>query len=438
MSQSKAFAVYGAQIDNTKDVVAPLGEISTLSLTQTRDHTIHKSSSYPETALVNFVYRDDAGVEGQLPKAIAANIIMVADWVYDQMRTGKFTANVADFRTAFQAQYAGTYDLGQVGNMVEQDGNFAPAFVTIAPSGFSYNNEWRFWLSNTAFLNQFDVYEHNSVPPVTSIDRFFEPYAAVNVMLGQIDPVTTQQRVNEVRAGDPETVSRVDRFEWVDPTNPSRRLPTYWHSVIYGNAGDNFDNVKAGHRDYILANSAMGAEEWSKIFPSLFASAELIVSPRWDKYALPNMERDTGIWSGIVKPSEYLTLAVATSKGTGYTQAHIENRYEIIPTHYRGLMCCMIPGSDNNASMRTFRDMYPDYANIPYNDIDFGKLSDTTQNFVLKLVEMFEFAETMTDSSSIPQGYQRLVRDDIVYLATGYQDYTLLVVSKFSTDKLFP
>ncbi len=436
MSLLKAFAVYGAQIDNTRSVVAPLGEISTLSLTQTREHSIKRSPTYPETTLIGFVYKDDAGVEVEPPQDVANLVIMAADWIYSQMRSGQFTADSAAFRTAFTLQFTNVLTLGQTGVMVEQDGNFAPAFVTVAPSRQSGQNEWRFWLSDSYFLSQFDVFENNSVPPIASIDRFFEPYAAVKTFIEAIDPIETRSRVNAVRGSNPETVTRVDRFDWVDPSNPSRRIPTYWNTVIYGNAGDNFDQVKAAHREFILENSAHGPEEWAVIFPSLFASAEMIVSPLWHEYAIENMERATGIFKGVVKPSESLFIATQTAKGAGYTPTFIAENYEIIPTHYRGLMCAVTPGPDNNATMRSFSILYPDYANLPFNDIDFGKMSDRTMALVLKLIEMFEFAEEMTDSSSVPQGYNRLIRDDIVYLAAGFEDYTLLVTTKFSVDQV--
>lgn len=434
MSLLKAFSVYGAQIDNTRSVVATIGEISTLSLTQTREHSIHSSASYPETTLIGFVYRNDDGVLVETPAEVANLVIMASDWIYSQMRGGHFTSDIANFRVLFNAQFNGTLDLGQVGTMVEQDDNFAPAFVTIAPKDESHRHEWRFWLADAYFLTQFDVFENNTVAPIVTLDRFFEPYAAVKTLIENIDPIDTQLRINQVRGVNPETVTRVTRFDWVDPSNPQRRIPTYWRTVIYGNAGDSLDQIKASHREFILENSQHGAEEWAVIFPALFASAELIISPRWDQYALPNMERETGVFSGILTPADSLYVAINTAKGTGYTEPFVTASYEEFPTHFRGLMCTAIPGPDNSPTMKTFRRMYPDYANIPYDHLDFGKMSDVTMRFVLKLQDMLRWAEEMDGTSSVPQGYQRLVRDGIVYLATGYEDYSLLVTTKFSVD----
>lgn len=433
MSQLKGFAVYAAGINNTRAVVAPVGEISLLSLTQTREHTIHNSSTYPGVTLVSFYFLNTAGQVVVPPADVTNQIIMISDWVYTQMTAGRWTADASAFRESFNTAYGTAYDLGHTGAMVANGDNFAPEYITFSPKSQGY--EWRIWFADQAFQTQFDEIETVSVPPVSTVDRFMDTYSAVLTLVNSVDPIEVSSRIDLAKGVNPPTNVRVDRFDWVNPQNPAQRIPTYWYTVVYGMMGDSFEQAKATHREHILSHSQYTAEQWAEVFPSMFTSAEMIVVPMYHRVALENMNRDTGIFSAIVDHTAYREITLATCKGTGYTAALIDSRIEHFPTHYRSLMCSAVTGSDNVTALRKFSAIYPDYANIPPTDHDIGKMSNKTINFILKLEEMFETAEFMTNSSSVPPGYSKIVRDGVLYLGASYDDYLLLVVSKQSVDQ---
>lgn len=434
MSQLKGFAVYAAGIDNTRAVVAPTGEISLLSLTQTREHTIHRSATYPGVTLVSFYFKNSAGQTVVPPAGTTDQVCMIADWVYAQMEAGRWTADATAFRDSFTTTYGSAYDLGPTGTMVANGDKFAPQYITFSPKAQGY--EWRIWFADEAFKTQFDEIETVSVPPVATVDRFMDNYEAVSNLVAAIDPVEVSSRIHTAKGVNPPSNVRVDRFDWVNPQNPAQRIPTYWHTVVYGLMGDSFEQAKATHRDYILSHSQYSAEQWAEVFPSMFTSAEMIVIPAFNRIAVENMVRDTGIFSGIIDHAQARTLALAACKGVGYNAALIDARIEHFPTHYRSLMCSAVTGVDNVTALRKFSAIYPDFANLPSTDHDIGKISNKTINFILKLDEMLEIAEEMTTSSSIPPGLSKIVRDGVLYVGASYDDYLLLVVSKLSVDAI--
>lgn len=432
----KAFACIGALVDNTAATVAPVGELSDRSRTFTKEKTEHTHSDYPDITLVSFSAMNGTAAMS-VTSAMAQSCLKAVAWIYSQAKLGNLGSDIASFQQKFIADQGSTFDLVGAGDMVQFGGKYyAPSWINIAPAGQSANANYRIWLSDTAFANQFDEYTIVIDPPVSDLNLFFNDTTTVKAALANLTLAGQIASLVKKRGVYSETTIRADVFTWVDRNDSASTLDVTWPTLVYGAAGDSLDVVKEEIREYILANSTHSREEWSKVFPDLFTSTEFIISPLWDKIAVPDRTQTTGVYSSIANLQDVLTLAKATAKGTGYTDAHVTAVVEVVPSVYNCLMLAIVGGPENRGGIDQFSERYADYLAIATTHVDFGKMATETRKFVVLLAQMLMEAETLTPNTGVPSGFNRVTRDGIVYLATSFEKFQYLVATKYSVLKL--
>ena len=426
------FAQLGQLVDNTDDVVAPVGELSSYSLTFARDKLIYTNVLVPNLSLVQFFYERD-GEPRLLSLSQQHLIIEACSWVYTQARNGALTEDIAEFQVAFLSEFSGRVDLVDSGPMANFGSNrFCPEYINIAPAGLSRDMNWTLWLSDEAFRNQCPISTILSVGPIDDLDGFFGSHTDVHALAVPPDI----QRMNDktrILSGDyPYTDLRTWKFDWNDPTDESVKVPTYWITLHHGDAGNNIDQAKEALRNFILANSNRGREEWARRFPDIFTSTEFIIIPGYDLVAVPSKSRQPVIYSPTSSYQHMVAHTVRLAKGNGYSQSHIETVLEQTTSLYRSLSLAVVGGFENRDGVVKFSQRYPDYINVPTTHVDFGYMTEPTREFVLMLSELLSIAESTTPSSSIPRGYNRIHRDGVAYISMNVQDFLYLAVTKYS------
>lgn len=430
----KAFAQIGPLVDNTRNVTAPVGELSPMSRTFIKAQpTQHVGADYPNETLVGFSYKND-GVNADLEDGVAAACLKAINWTYMSARTGKFTETKDSFQQAFITNFGGEFDLINSGKMVPFATYYAPEYIEFCPKGLSTTIRWKIWFTDDAFYNQFDEFEILIAPPLTPLDQFFGDYDEVTEALSLVTRSMIFEQISVLKGVFPETVLRNDVFIYQNADDKTLKADTDWSFVIYGAAGDNLDSVKEAARTYILANSSHTRDEWAEIFPDLFTSTEYIFVPLVTNYAIPNGNRRTGIYSPIPPITRMTAIAQALCKGVKYSPEHINRVLSPYPSLYRSVMCAVVGGPENRDGIDLLNERFPDLINVPTTHPDFMSMSKATRDFVLFISEMIRNAEDLTIDSGVPQGFNRIVRDGIVYLARSYDKFLYLVVSKASVE----
>lgn len=426
------FAHLGHLVDNAEDVVGPVGELSSYSMTFARDKLLYNDVEYPNLTLVSFQYQNE--VERLTLTNVQQTLLLsTLDWVYKQARFGNFSESIADFQAKFLTEHGGKIDLIDSGVMVNFGNNRnCPEFVTVSPPGLSNDVQWVVWLSDEAFRNQCPISHIFVIPPIMDLDRFFEDAETVYHLVTPPDMVGMNDSAEMEKGKYPHTALRTWSFDWVDPNNEDNRIPTIWLSGHYGDAGNNLDQAKEAIRDYILKNSKRGREEWAPLFPDIFTSTEFIVIPHYDLIAVPSKTRQSAIYSPTTDYATTLSDALRLVKGVGYTPPHIESVIQTTSSLYRSLAISMVGGPENRDGINKFNARYPDYINVATTHVDFGYMQESTREFVMVLNELLMICEAATPSSTIPRKFNRIVRDDQVYIGINFDDFLWLVVPKYA------
>ncbi|MNP88970.1 hypothetical protein D3C85_13640 [compost metagenome] len=434
MYKLKAFGVIASLIDNTREVVAPVGELSPRALTYAREKEYLNSAASPGHTLVVFSSRREGEVE-QTDPVLASKLLLINKWAYEQALAGAFNPSTESFRTAFIQQFGTQYSIWSIGAMTEAQPNIWMPSVIEVRNIVDDELQYRIWYVTEVFEQQFDEYQIEVVPPVADIDVFFAGSNAVKTAIAAQTHDLTMERVQEIKEGHPETFIRGEMFEWFDPIDPDdrdRRITTYWTPVIYGIAGLNIDSIKESLRDYILANSTHTKDEWAAIFPEIFTSTEFIFVPIYGKYSIPNRELESGLYSSTVPMLEALGILKDFVRGEYYTPEFIDSVAEVFGASHKAITVTVTGGPKNRDDIFTFTQRYPDYINVDSTDLDFMRMSPDTRRFVVVLGEMMNVAEGMTPDSAVPVKFSRLIRDGVLYVAYTLDRFQLIVLSKYS------
>lgn len=430
----KAFGLIAPLIDNTRAVVAPVGELSPHAMTYAREKEYLSSAAAPGHTLVVFSNKLD-GADVQMDPVLADRLLAVNKWIYETALSGQFDSTTESFRVRFIQRWGGDYSLWAQGSMVESLANvWVPGYVDFREEADD-TKRYRVWFATEQFEQQYDEYQIEVVPPLDDLDVFFMGRVAVLNALKEVTYDQSIEKIQAIKEGYPESFVRGDMYEWYDPLAPqdiTKRIPTYWTVVIYGIAGVNVDATKEAIRDYILENSTHTKDEWAERFPEIFTSTEFIFVPQWDTYAIPNRALEAGMYSSTANLTKIMQDLKTFVRGEFYTDEFIESVGEVFGAAHRAITVGVSGGPKNRDGIVSLSMRYPDYINVDTTSVDFQRMAPSTRKFVLTLGEMLATAESMTPDSTLPVKFTRLVRDGVLYLSHTLDRFQLLVLSKHS------
>jgi hypothetical protein len=293
----------------------------------------------------------------------------------------------------------------------------------------------RIWFADASFQSEYDEFTILVVPPITPLDDFFKAAANVQAEVNAVTQAQLFQNIQAAKNGDPESTIISMSYNWNDPNNPTNLIPTNWTIILYGMAGDNVDSISDALEAYILANSSHTRDDWVKIFPDIFKRTEFTLVPNWKNVAIAGRASGSNDASAVYSPVANLTAALALlPQFASYPTAHINAHGTIMAHPYKSLQVLAIGSDQNRQNKFELTDVFPDMIAVSSTSTDFARMSQYTQTFLQKLAVMIATAETMTQYSSIPLGYTKLMRNGILYIVYNYDTIDYLVAAKSNTQ----
>lgn len=436
----KGFMVVQSLSDNAPGVTSPLGELSTYSNTFSKEIGHYSRPEQSSVDFMAFFSQKDSGEVLSVPTDVYDPILEIGQWLCDRAVDGLFDESKSNFLSLLLDQYAAQLDTVDAGDMTplsetEENVVWLPQWIRFKLRGTGEDNSIKIWFSDDAFRRQYDEYDIQIVPPVDVLDDLFGTPVEVKALLDSIDDSEWMLRIEQTKDGHPTTRVRVDLFDWSNPLRPDIVLSTSWGILIYGPAGDNVDVVRNHLVDYILDNSSHERSEWEDYLPDLFKVTEFIITPLWTNFSIPNETLMTGLYSPTIQLKDLIPIAKTTA--TRYDDQHVDDVVSTSVSIYRSLAFLAVGGPDNRDGIMTYQERFPDYIVLPSTSAEFGRMSPSTQAWIMRLSQMLKVAEDMTEFSDIPLNMTRLIRDDIMYVVSTFEDVQYLVVSKESYLSLF-
>ena len=443
MTPLYGFIQLGNFVDNTKDTVALFGEISEDARSYAIETSKYRNDSQDGVELISFRNRGLVSnpVADPHTQIDANHVIAIAYWVSQESLKGFITSD----RTVFLSNLTGAYG-SQITNI---------ACGSILNAGGVYMPEWvswsrieqvdgkptaglpvKIWFSDDSFRRQYSGYDIMVVPPVDTMDSLFGGRAEVKQLLTARALSQTlalvESNATTAAPNTPYNVVTAQEYDWVDRVDNTFTVPSAWTVAVWGAAGNNPDVIREVLVAYILARTEHSRADWEAILPDLFISTEFLVVPNWDQYAIPNKTMDAGLYSPALKVGEGLSLA---KKGMPtYADAHL-NSYLRYATHpYRSLGFLVCGGNRNRDKIYDFYEKFKDYIALASTHVDFNRIDPVTQQWMLLFAEAIQHAETITEYSDVPQGFSRLKRNGLIYVAFSYNKVQYLVLTKYGRE----
>lgn len=422
--------------DRSNDKVAILGELSTYGLSSSIDKAAYSQADrFPGIELVSF--RNRGRSTNPVPDAPlwseAEPVLVVAYWAWQEAFNGFTNNNGALFLQALTAAHGDKVYNPKIGTMLTNGSVWLPEWLSWqvpVKEGETVTGGARIkiWFSNDSFRRQYSQYDIAIVGPVKDLDTLHGNKAEVKALIESRDAVELADEIRKAGLGVPYTIIQAQVYDWIDKVDRDFKVPTSWHVLIWGPAGNNPDVIRDELVDYILDNSKYPRSEWEKILPDLFISTEFIFVPNWDAYALPNQTLQEGIYSPIIKPDFALKLA---KRGMPtFSDAHIRDYAETSSNPFKSLGFVACGGMRNRDGVFDFSGKFPQYVAFATTHLDFNRIEPRTQEWILNFNACLKHAEAMTESSEIPEGFARIVRNNIIYCSFSFEKIQYLVVTK--------
>lgn len=425
----KGFLSIKALTNNTLGVVSALGEASTWSLTYTKERGEYEKPSIPGFRLTSISTSDSILGKVALDTDLADHVLAVSQFMYNFVQGLTPPIDRIDFSDNILAQFNGVISNLNFGPFVTQGATNLPEWVSWKCLTLP-DNEIRIWISDTAFSEQFDESETVVIAPLDNLDDFFLAPTIVNTRISARSLSASMDLVQAAKGKNPETVIRTESYDYKNVSFPGNVFPTNWTVLIYGITGDNPDAIKDSIIEYILAHSTHTRQEWTELLPDLFKRTEFIILPRWDKYAIPNLTTQAGIYSPIESPVEM--LAFVKSHIPNYDPAHIDANLQTFSHPYKCINLACIGGPDNRDALSKVTDLFDDFIDVSTASLDFNRMLLATQNWSALIEEMLIVAESVGTYTTIPSNMRRITRSGVMYIVAVYANVQYLVAAKLN------
>lgn len=431
----KGFITYPSLYDNTPETVSTYGEISSNSLTFGKDKLVLADSSTPKAGII--VFHSVMDENTQAPNVIyKINSLKLAQFIFDRAADGTLTDDKASFVAMVKAEFNGIIDQFNCGNIGQMGLQYYPEWVEFSLFNGSEDNLVTLWLSDQSFQAQYDQYILEIIHPIVPYDDFFQLPADVRSTLANYDLVEKLNEVQQVRAQYPYTFQYAYKYDYVDPTDATKRTPAYWIVIGYGAAGDNLDIINEKITNELLGDTTHDKSEWEQILPDLFHRNEFIFVPFWTNYAVPELNYREGIYSPVLDPNEQLTKVLPLVKGPGYTDNYILSNYQMSASVQRSIGFTVIGNPQNKNGLIKFNQVFPDYILVTNDSPDLSRVSPETAEWIMIFIDLLKAAEKMDHYTSVPAGISRMIRDGVIYASRFYKGINYLVASKASVETL--
>ncbi len=426
MNVINGFVTKADRINNNKGVVNRFFALSPIALTYAKDYSEYQNATFPLNTLYTFTALDEQGNELILPVEDVYKLMTVVETALAAIASSPLPYNKQLINQAVLVAHPSFLQDFTYGTIYSDQFERNPDWVSFKAILSTGLTDVRLWLMNEVFLTQYPGYEIVVIPPVDNVDLLLGNYADVKVLIENTPVQTLQDKTQDAIGNYPATKTRVLTFKLYNRQNPSQYTNVDWYLAIYGQAGDNVDAQKDAILDYLTQHSTRPVTDWQQVFPEIFKRTEFIFYPRWDAVAIENSNTDARIYQSIFSPKTMVDYVVSRNPH-GQLEPEVMGKLEALPFDFKCVIAGVMPGETNTQDIDSLSKVVPDYLPLSTSELDFGRMSVETQQWVNRIVGALAAAETVTAFSTLMMPYRRVFRSDKLYISFTWKNVNYLV-----------
>jgi hypothetical protein len=428
MLESKAFVTVTTYADNDSNATAPIGELSKIGRSFSRDVKLFPNYERPEILLNLFSSHETASLDYVVPSTIALNEMhLVANWVITQGDLKLAPTDLPSYIDSITGNFIDMAGNFSIGNLKQMNGGY----FTSSISYVSDTHSWKLWFSDMDFQAQYDEYHVETVFPIEDIDDLHNDYSTVQALLNQSTSTTMLSKIMTIEKDAPSTINKGEDYLWHSLSDGDITLPISFAIVIYGKAGDNVDVIREAIVNNILTESNYDRTAWAKVLPELFSPNEMVFIPYWKSVQESYEPLEDDIYLSVVHPLRLTQLALDFTPN--FSPEHIRDKVTMVPTLWRGIVMSAVPHeSATDDPSFTFDQLYPDYILAETTSTDFHRMNQATRDVVIIIFGLLTYAEQYNDYFVLPEGYSRTVRTNREFITVSLNGYLYHALTKRS------
>ena len=288
----------------------------------------------------------------------------------------------------------------------------------------------RVWFTDNAFQRDYDEYEIIAIPPLPNVNDLHGTMVDVSAALAGQTVNAVVKRINQAVGRHPATAILSENYKWYEAGTPANTLTITWNAVVYGNAGQQIDNIKEAFIKQTLSESSYDRTAWSTIIPELFNPTEFYITPLWDQVAVEQIDVKQGIYSPTRKINGI--MAIANRTFVNYAAKHISANSTVCGSLYKSVPFIAIGNDGNQDGIISFDAKFPDYCLLPQNDIDFNRMSPNTREWIRQFKSAASVAENWKEGATIPPYLNLIMRKKIAFIRFKFLGTDYLITTKES------
>lgn len=417
----KAFGVIDEALDTVMGNTSGVGELSAYSQTFSTRKTNLGGVAYPNVSAVVFDAKQD-GVETELPPNANTHMLEVL-----QVIAAEFDPELS-FEDQFNSRFPSIGPTLFFTAVTKWQNLEIPGFIQWKAIVDGEIITFKVWLSDNEFRKSYDEYEIRVIPPVPAVTDLLQDKA---VVLDALDDYTDMEKFGAISAakdGDPETKLVPLTLRWVDQ-NSSGVLNLTWILVCYGPQALVYENQIEAIRNYLRDNTGTIPDEWEDIIPELNIRTVINIVPMWHKVAL----RATGsihyYHSLMIQAHEF--AEIQTLRLGQPADDSVIQRTRYASTEYKGIGFMATP-DDKVPSDIDFGTLYPDYAQVPIQDININRLQVNTRDAIKAIERGIRTAEVYVDGNAIDPTMHVQRDERFTYICYNVNGVTHRIVTRLS------
>lgn len=421
----KGFVNIDELVNNQKDVVAGLGEISDINLTQSKQKQYFGNVAQPGYDLI-IMHSKLNGVHQTCPDVVANAILAMAA----KLKDFDYSDN---FLLQYKAEFPDHND-PRVGPIATYAGVTLPTWVSFKLQLTSEVAEVKIWFSNDRFGPEFGEHEIVVVPPIDPVVGLYSDHISVGDLLAQEDHYDLVKRISEARGNYPETSMKPIKLRWIQPTEPSLTHTTVWTILCYGREAERYDNILEAIRQYLLANSEYSLSDWRNYLPEIQFAKIYHFIPFWHKEAISAGPTSQSLYRPSIKAEELVEVTLPFMPTS--TETEIREFGEFFPILYKALGMVCVGASGNDEGEKMFTERYEDYTLIPHNDQNINRMSSSTRSAVAQVERLARLCEIDDGFMELPSDISRTIVSGITYLELTEWGIIFRMVTKQTSDNV--
>lgn len=418
---------------------SPIGELTNETKTYSKQPDYYFQANKP-VELVGFrgVNLDNPSNRYErIPVSHQTPVLGMLNWLYDEAKKGNINDDPNVCLQALKTNFSKGWVWKSVGQMATNSTVWLPSSINFTYETGGVVHEFKIWMANAAFFNEFpyrEIYVFHPIP-IGDIDYLAEHnYKEVQIRLAEETADKMQNRIDALLGTtDPYTRRTTVAFDVYDLINKPHRNRAVWTIIYYGNPNDAEEETFEQIRKCILEHSVYDEHKWEEVIPDLFNPLEFIAIPHWNEYALHNETQAGSTYSPILTFQGGDTLAKRYADF--YPEQDIIKSLQVLPDLYKSIKVSFVGKPTNNQGRIHITQVFGDYQLIPSGDSQAGMMSEETRKFAFDLEQMLAAAEVNEPNDLPPAGMQRVTIGGRMYLTKRSSVAKITMATRYQFQK---